>query len=81
MHLLFKVPLLGPALFGLRSASGYDRQGNVRVAMTAEESEHRYKHEQRTVSKRGRAQVGLRGVGCPRGQAALGGRPPTLWLA
>ena len=52
MHLLFKVPLLGPALFGLRSASGYDRQGNVRVAMTAEESEHRYKHEQRAVSKR-----------------------------
>ena len=55
MHLLFKVPLLGPALFGLRSASGYDRQGNVRVAMTAEESEHRYKHEQRAVSKGGRA--------------------------
>ena len=50
--LLFKVPLLGPALFGLRRATGYDRQGNVRVLMTAEESEHRYKHEQRAVSKR-----------------------------
>jgi RNA polymerase-interacting CarD/CdnL/TRCF family regulator len=55
MRLRFKVPLLGSALFGLRRATGYDRQGNVRAVMTAEESEHRYKHEQRTVSKRGRA--------------------------
>ena len=52
-YLLFKVPLLGPALFGLRSATGYDKQGNVRVTITAEESEHRYKHEQRAVSKKG----------------------------
>lgn len=47
---LFQLPLIGPALFGLRRASGYDRKGNVRVAMTAQESEHRYKHEQRAVS-------------------------------
>lgn len=52
MHRLFQLPLIGPSLFGLRRASGYDRQGNVRVMMTAEESEHRYKHEQRAVSNK-----------------------------
>ena len=53
MHVprLFQLPLIGPALFGLRRASGYDRQGNVRMVMTAQESEHKYKREQRAVSK------------------------------
>lgn len=40
--LLFKVPVIGPAVFGLRKLTGYDQQGNVRALMTGEELHTKY---------------------------------------
>jgi len=45
--LLFKVPVLGPAMFGLRKSTGYDRAGNVRAVMTGEELHHKYEKEKK----------------------------------
>lgn len=45
--LLFKVPVLGPAMFGLRKVTGYDRAGNVRAVMTSEELHAKYEKEQK----------------------------------